>query len=453
LLAALCVGGAAATPARAGVRAMSLPDALAYGRAHQPTLRSALSRVTAAEADAGIPRAQWSPTFGAALEAFEGTTNNTTAQYVGAPHVDLPRIGATRAVGGFDAPGVWRPATSTLAAVGANQEVFDFGRIAAQAAVSDLAAEAERRHAEGERLRIDLVIREAYYGVLGAQAVLRAAEGAFQRARGHRDLAAAGVKSGLHAPIELTRAEADLTRFDVGQIRAGGAVRGAQAVFAAAVGVDDLLLDAVGEPPAPAPQPPLGDALQRAADRDPALKEARARAGTAEAVTRAVGAETRPDLALTATFSARMGTATPSSGAASDKYGPLPSTPNWDVGLVLRWPFLDPVVSARGKAAAARAETARADLAAASQQERARVQEAYVALEESEAALLGLDRALDAARANYAQAEARFKAGLGTSLELADAETVRTDAEIQVAVGQFEARRASAVVTRLLGED
>ena len=439
--------------AAADGRALSLAEALSYGRAHQPTLRSALARVAAAEADTGIARAQWSPTFGAAVEAFEGTTNNTTAQYVGVPRVDLPRIGATKATGGFDAPGVWTPATSTLAAVGANQEVFDFGRIAAQAAVSDLAYEAERRHADAERLRVDLLIREAYYGVLGARAVLRAAEGAFQRARVHRDMAAAGVKSGLHAPIELTRAEADLTRFDVGQIRAGGAVRSAQALFAAAVGVDDLLLDAVDETLAPAPQPPLGDALRRAADADPILLEARARASTADAATKAVGAETRPDLALSASFSARMGTATPSSGTPSDKYGPLPSTPNWDVGLVLRWPFLDPVVSARRRAAAARADAARADVAAVSQQERARVQQAYIALEENQTALISLGRAFEAARANYAQAEARFKAGLGTSLELADAETVRTDAEIQLAVGQFEARRARAVLSRLLGED
>ena len=81
------------------------------------------------------------------------------------------------------------------------------------------------------------------------------------------------------------------------------------------------------------------------------------------------------------------------------------------------------------------------------------MQQAYVTLEENQTALISLGRAFEAARANYAQAEARFKAGLGTSLELADAENVRTDAEIQLAVGQFEARRARAVLSRLLGED
>jgi outer membrane protein TolC len=67
--------------------------------------------------------------------------------------------------------------------------------------------------------------------------------------------------------------------------------------------------------------------------------------------------------------------------------------------------------------------------------------------------VVGLARAVEAAQANYAQAEARFKAGLGTSLELADAEAVRTDAEIQLAVGRYDALRARAFLARLFAEE
>ena len=87
-----------------------------------------------------------------------------------------------------------------------------------------------------------------------------------------------------------------------------------------------------------------------------------------------------------------------------------------------------------------------------SQQETAAIQQAYVSFEVNQAAVVSLQQAVDAARANYAQAEARFKAGLGTSLELADAEALRTDAEIQLAVGQFEAQRGRAVIGRLIAE-
>jgi len=456
--AVVCIAGAAPAPARAAPapvvataaqRAMTLDEALRFARAHQPSLQSALARVAAAAADTRIARAQWLPTFGATAQAFEGTTNNSTASYVGVPEVALPRIGGTP----VESTGSFKPSTSTLAAVGAGQQLFDFGRIAAQAAVADVAYEAERYRADAERLRVELLVKDAYFGVHGARAVLRAAEDAYGRARLHRDMAAAAVKSGLHAPIELTRAEADLTRFDVGRIRAGGGLDTARVVFAAAVGLDERTLDAAGEPPSFRAAPALDAALKQAAERDPVLQEARARVRGAEATTRAIGAELRPDLVATGTFSERGGAATPSSGPLSPDYGPLPVVPNWDVGVMLRWPIWDPVVAARRDAAATRIDAARADLAVQTQQEAAAVQQSYVSVAIAQAAVVGLQRAVDAATANYAQAEARFKAGLGTSLELADAEAVRTDAEIQLAVGRYDVLRARAFLARLLAED
>ncbi len=344
---------------------MTLPEALAYARTNQPSLQSARARVAAAAADTRIPRAQWLPGFGLTAQAFEGTANNSTASYVGARGVDLPRIGGTP----VHATGTFSPSTSMLGAIGGTQEIFDFGRIAADAAVADVAHEAERHHADAEWLRIELLIKDAYFAVEGAHAVQRAAEDAYARARLHRDMAAAEVKSGLHAPIELTRAEADLTRFDVARIRAAGSVATTQAVFAAAVGVDEPMLDAAGEPPAAAPLPPLDQSLKTSLERDPLLLEARTRVRGAEAITRALAAELRPDLSLTATFSGRGSTAEPSTGPLSPDYGPLPAIANWDLGLVLRWPIYDPVIAARRDAAAIRADVARADVTALAQQE------------------------------------------------------------------------------------
>jgi outer membrane protein TolC len=193
--------------------------------------------------------------------------------------------------------------------------------------------------------------------------------------------------------------------------------------------------------------------VKRAIDRDPILREARARISTAEAAARAIGAELRPDLVLSGTFSGRMGTADPTNGPVPGRAGPLPTVPNWDVGLVLRWPFWDPVVRARRDAAASRAAVARADLSVEARQSQAAVARAYVDFDVARATLASLERSVEAARANSAQADARFKAGLGTSLELADAEGLRTDAEIQLAVGRFDILRERALLTRLLAEE
>jgi len=181
----LAMGEAPApTVVAAAMRAMTLDEALRYARNHQPSLQSALARVAAAAADRRVARAQWLPAFGATLQAIEGTTNNSTASYIGVREVALPRIGGTP----IRSTGTFTPSTSTLAALGAGQEVFDFGRIAAQAAVADVAYETEQYRAGAERLRVELLVKEAYFAVHGARAVLRAAEDAYARAQVHRDI-------------------------------------------------------------------------------------------------------------------------------------------------------------------------------------------------------------------------------------------------------------------------
>ena len=431
------------------VRAMTLPEAIQYAREHQPAARAALARVRAAQADAKVPRAQWQPFFDAGAELLGGSANNTTASYVGILGLNIPRIGGTTVTGSGSMTGY----ASTIAAVNAQQEVFDFGRIAAQSAVSDLLVDVEKYGADTEWLLIELGVEEAYFAVHAAKSVLQASEDAFQRAKVHRDFAKAKVTAGLQPPIVLTRAEADLTRFDVGRIRAQGGVQTAQSAFAAAVGVPDLQLDATGEAPPRAQLPSLIDAFQRAQQKDPLLLQALSRLKTQEALTKSIEALLRPNFALTATFSGREGGAPPSgTGEPAPNSGWLPDIPNWDVGIVLRWPLYDGVVLAQRNASREREEVRRSELDLVRQQQTAGIQQAYVNVGVAESSLTALERAVEAARANYNQADARFKGGLGTIVELTDAEAVRTDAEIQLALGKFELARARAILGRLIAE-
>ena len=107
--------------------------------------------------------------------------------------------------------------------------------IAAQAAVADIGYEAEQYRAGAERLRIELLVKDAYFAVHGARDVLRAAEDAYGRSRLHRDMAAAAVKAAC-TRRSSRRVPRRMTRFDVGRIRAAGSLTTARVVFAAAVG-------------------------------------------------------------------------------------------------------------------------------------------------------------------------------------------------------------------------
>jgi outer membrane protein TolC len=429
-------------------RALTMSEALTYAHAHQPSVHAALSRVAARVAAASVPSGQWLPTVGLTAQIFGMTANNTTATYAQTPSVDVPRIGATAVA----ANASWGPYPSTFVGVGVVQEVYDFGRIAAQRAAADGLVEVEKHRADQVRLDMDFGVEESYFAVFAAKGVVSASEQAYERSRVHRDFAKRGVDAGLRSPIELTRAEADLDRFDVGRIRARGGLAIAQSVLAAAIGAPDAAVDAVGDPPALAEMPTLNEALRLALERDPGIVETIAQLEAAEDRTRAIGAELRPDLALTATLSSRAGGAPPTSGPLPTGSGWLPDVPNYSAGLVLSWPLFDGVVVARRGAARAEERIRHDEIDVAREAQLAAVRQAFVKVEAARSALVALQNAVVAARANYDQADAHFRAGVGTAVELADAEAVRTEAEIQLAIGQFEVARARAAFGRLIAE-
>lgn len=429
---------------------MTLQEALRYAHAHHPALRAAVARVQAVKADAAVTRARWAPTFVATAQLLATTTNNTTGSYLSVPGFDNPRVSATRA----DSPtsASLAPSPSTLLGVGVRQEVFDFGRITAEIAVDDLTADAERFSLESTRLVIDYDVEEAYFAVSAAQAIQIASIHAYERAAVHRDLARAGVDSGLRRPIELTRSEATLDRYDLGRIHARRGVAAAQTVFAAAVGFPDSRLDISGTPATPADVPPLPAALAAALSHNPELLAARARERVEQARTHAIETETRPNLFLSGALSGNAGGAAPSSGDSAPDQGLLPLVPNWDVGLVLSWPLFDASVGARADRARIVENADREESDAVQLHLSAAVEQAYLDVEAAGEALPVLEHTMQAAVANYAQASARFEIGLGDTVELADAEELRTDAEIQLALGTFEVAHARAVLGRLMAE-
>jgi outer membrane protein TolC len=428
---------------------MTLSAAIAFAREHHPAARAALARVKERELETRIASSKWYPVVGASAQVFAATANNTTGTYVSPGLFDVPRVGGTRSV----AEPHWGPYASTFVAAGATQEVFDFGRIAAQTALADATVRVERERARNDSLSIVYDVEEAYFSVFAAKAVLRASEEAYDRARVHRDLAAAGVNSGLRPPIELTRADADLARFELGRVRAEGGVTTAEVVFAAAVAVPDARLDIAETPPAPRDLPPLDAALRDGLARDPDVLATVAELEAEEARTRAIGAELRPNLSATATISGRAGGAPPSgNGELPVGNGWVPAVANWDIGLVLSVPLFDGTVNARREASRAREQVRQEELGLVRERDAAAIRRAYVSVDVARAALPGLGRAVEAAHANYAQADARFRSGLGTSVELADAEELRAAAEIQLALGQFELARARAAFGRAIAE-
>jgi outer membrane protein len=430
------------------VASMTLAQALEYTRGHQPELRAARERFLAVAADARIATAQWLPSAGATVEIVGSSANNSTSTVLRSGDVDLPRIGGTA----VQSKPRWQPYATTIAAVGLRQEVFDFGRIAAQVAADDALVAIERDRLQATHLDTTLAVTQAYFAVRAARAVTLAAAEAEARAKVHRDFAEVAVKAGLRPPIERTRAAADLTKFTVGRIRAEGNIRIARSVLAAAVGYPEPELDAAETQAVTSPTPSLAQVEQRAMANLPEILQARDRQRAQHARTAAIGATLRPNLYASASVSGRAGGAPANNGLIPEGNGFAPIVPNYDVGLILSWPLYEPIVNAAVGASQQREWALDAEFAAAQQRARTSAQQVYRRTRVAESALEALAQAADAARANYEQADARFRSGMGTSTELADAEAIRLDAEVQQAVGGFELETARAQLTRVMGD-
>lgn len=426
--------------------AMTLREALTFARQHQPSLLAAQARIEVAKRAVSAVRAEWLPQVGATVQGFYGTMNNSTAMFLGARTVDLPRIGGSRSGGG------WSDSyPSTVIGIGLRQNVYDFGRLAALTMAADAETAVSVHRAAQEQLEVALQVESQFYAVQAAKAVERAAADAYQRASQRHEMVKVSVERGLRARIDVTRAEADLTRFEVGRVRARGSVEAAQAMFAAAVGSSEPLLDASGTVDQAVPLPAMGEVLTQAIDHDPSVSAALAKLESQQALTRAVTLSWAPSVILTAGVSGRAGGA-PSSGGSSEHSGWLPVVPNWDVGLVLQAPVFDGVLLARRSLSQASEAVLRHELSVTRRRVLAEIQRAYTGYRVAASTVPALAEATSAAQRNYEQASARFRAGLSTSVELADAEALRTDAEIQLAIGQFEVARARAALGRSIAQ-
>lgn len=440
---------------------MTLQEAWAHAQAHHPALRARHALSQAAASGVSQASAAWLPSLGAVAELVESTTNNTTATVLSNGNVDLARIGSTRVTASPE----WAPSATSLLALGARQQVHDFGKTAAAITVARDELGVAQAREQNARVELGYAVAEAFFAVRAAEGVLESAQQAYERTRAYREFTRQAVQAQLRPPIELTRADAEVARAEVQHLRADGVLTSARLHLAAVVayegsgelGARRSPEEDFGCPPGStvdcAVLPEDAAALGRAAEQSPVVVQARLTARREADVAQAAEVSGRPSLALSAAVSVRSGGAAPSSGSAVESLGGvLPSTPNYGAGLVLGWPLWDPALGPRVEAARARASAADDDRLAAEAATREAVLQATERARRTTVALWSLERAAESARANADQASTRFRAGLGTTLELMDSETLRTNADIALTLGRFEALVARAALHRALGE-
>ncbi|MBL8787019.1 MAG: TolC family protein [Deltaproteobacteria bacterium] len=330
------------------------------------------------------------------------------------------------------------PTATVRAGVGASWTITDFGKNASQIRAGRGAVLAEDKAIEVTVRDIDQAVEEAYWNAVAQRDLVRVAQTTFESETRHREEAERFVKAGLRAPIEVARAKTQEARARTELVRAETAARLALVSLGRAMGGTVTPGAVAGSWSSVVTSEVDVDALVKdASERREEVVAQRERVRAAEL---AVAASER-GLAPSVSADAQVGVGS----VGLEEWGP-----SWTVGVTLNWPFYDggrtelATATARAELETARSVVRELEVAIASE-----IGFAASSLASARAELEAADTAREAAQVELQLAEARWKEGLGSGIELADAQTrvaltaaERTRAELSMALAKVRLERA-----------
>lgn len=423
---------------------LSLREAVEAAVENYPAVRASSEQAAAAAAGVRLARTTYLPRADFLGQVNRATRNNVFGLLL--PQAIIPAISGP-VLGTNALTNVWGSAVGALV----SWEPLDFGLRKASVET----AEAGRRRAETgvarTRFEVSAAAADAFLTVLAADEGVRAAQAGVERTRVLERAVEALVQAELRPGADAARARAEAAAAQTQLALAEQAAAVARAGLAQWLGVDAARV-AVQPGPLLGP-PPEGAQAAPHLDAHPAAREQNAAVEEEAARQQALNRSWVPRFNLQAASYAR-GTGAGTDGATGGALTGLgPNIQNWAVGLTVTFP-LGELPSLRARQAAelhrrnaevARYEQVLADL-------RARLEKAQAALEGARRVAANTPVQLDAARAAEQQATARYRAGLGTLVEVADAERLLTQAEIDDSLARLSLWRSLLGVAEAGGD-
>ena len=429
---------------------LTLRRAVALALDHYPAVRAALANIQVSAAGVDLARTSYFPRADLLWQMNRATRNSVTGLVLPQPVV----AGISGGIGVDRNETAWGSATGILL----NWEPFDLGVRSANVASAESTLLRTTAAADLTQLQVATASAEAFLNVVATDQTLRAAAAAVERARVLHEVVVARVQAGLRPGVDAERARAELAVAETQRIIAEQNVRVARVVLAQFTGQNpDISVNAgslLGLPPAEAlaaamPPGPLGQTgLQMhplASEQNAAIEESRARLRVAER-------SYFPRFNVLVNTYARGSGILPDGRVKSGLGGLAPDVSNWAVGMNVLFPLMDrPAIAARTQAERQRQVT-----------ETARYERVIADLEaqfgRSQALLDGASRVsqntpfqLAAARATFQQATARYQSGLTGIVEVADAQRLLTQSEIDDAIARLNVWRGLLLVATAQG--
>ena len=414
-----------------GAPALSLGQAEQMALRRQPSIRQAQGQAEAAAGRVEEARAGYLPQVGATA-VYQRTTGNFAV-----------RPGATPQNATATMPVDWTPHFNYwTVGVSASQLIYDFNSTADRwrsAAAGRDAALSSARATEAQAL---LAVRRGYFQARAQRDLARVAAEALENQQRHLEQIQAFVRAGMRSEIDLATTRTAVANARVQLVNADNAEASARAVLNQAMGVPEATVyelidsDAVAVPG----EDGAGAELVRAA------LGARPEIAAAEQQRRA------QELTVAA-FHGNYGPAVSATGGLTGAGKSLNDlTPNWFVGLGASWQILQggltrgQIREANGTLAALAAQADAVRL-----QVGVEVEQARLAVRAAKSSIGGAEEALANARDQLRLAEGRYRTGLGSVIELSDAQVAYTTAAAQEVSARYSLAAARAQLLAALG--
>ncbi len=424
-----------------GQHAITLEQAVNAAVAHYPSIQVSVEQASAASSAVSLARMSYLPRADLLLQANRATHNNVYGLLQ--PNAVIPAISGPV----LDTSKVHNM-FGTAAGVLVTWEPFDFGL--RQAGVDSVAASKRRAELSIDKTKFEVAAAtaDAYLTILAAQSNIDAAQAAIERTSQLGMLVGALVKAELRPGADLSRLKAERAVATTFLYQARQSEQMARAALGQMIG-----REAAGRELAAAKFLSVAPAAATGAAEHPAIAEQTA--AIEEVKTR----QTILDKSFYPKFStqgALYGRGTGASIIGPDQGGLNglgPNIGNWVLSFSMAWSVLDYKtlrVKKEIEAANERKETARRNLM--------RI-EVNGAEERARAMIAGALRIAEATpdqvgalKTMLEQVTARYKAGLGTMIEVADAQRMLSQAEVDDALARLNVWRAQLALAIAQGD-
>jgi outer membrane protein len=413
---------------------LTLEQAVNQAMSQYPGVRASLEQVSAAAAGINLARTSYLPRADFIAQVNRATHNNVFGLLLPQPVISSIS-GPVLRTNSLD--NVWGTAVGVLV----SWEPFDFGLRRANVEAAQSARDRASTGVAISRLQAGVGAADAFLTIHAAQQTVIAALAGVDRARTLAESVNVLVKNELRPGAEASRAKAELALAQTQLIQAEQAVEVGRAALAQLLGVAPAATDVARGPWLELPREP--DTTAANPSRHPLAVAQNAAVDEVKARERALDRSYFPRFNLQGTTYARGTGIQPDGSTGGAASGLGPNIQNWAVAMSVTFPALDlPSLRARKEVEHfhERAEAARyAQI----------VQDLTGEIEKAKAELRGAERIaqntpvqLEAARATEQQAAARYKAGLATIVEVAEAERILTQSEIDDALAKLSVWRA-----------